>query len=87
MKSIKNLGELQKHVEKLIETYGSDSPCVSWLITNKDLTTYADTGSSKVLVSKDIAKTICMNLKVDEYNFIQGQVDRSIRNGLTSQKL
>ena len=85
MKGIKNLGELQTELKKLIKENGEDSPCVVWMISNKDLITYK--GGNKQKVSKSDALGICLDFGKGEYDYIQREVLRATRNGLTIRGL
>ena len=85
--NIRTLGELQKHIQGLIKKYGSDSSCVAWLITNDELSTIDNKTGGIVPVGKSDVKSICLDVEKGEYQFVNREVQRVIRNGKVARGL
>jgi hypothetical protein len=83
---IRNLGELQKHVNALTKRHGETASCCAWILTRDDFVTIDDTGKDAV-VDANTAKSMMMDIDAFEYSFIEDHLQRIVGNELTSRNL
>jgi len=60
------LNELLAQVNKLVDSYGGDSPVASFIITEADVVTFDDDGN-EVEVGREVAEKVLDEIEDDEF--------------------